>query len=386
MKIAHICISNPYIDGWGYQENLLPQYLQKIGVQNYVIASANDFPTYLSPKEIAEIKSKGKEYLIEEINVRRIKTKRLSTSFLVPFGLKKALEEIHPDVIFHHNFNCTSLPISARYAKKNNTPLLVDNHADVINMSHNIIWAFVYYKLLIRLSCLIHQKEITKAYGVTHARCSFIKDFYGVPTKKIDFMPIGADVDLADTIESKESLRLKYGFRNEDFIVVSGGKMGKDKGTDNLIAAVEKLNKSYPNLKLVLFGAIADPCIKAQADNSQACQVIGWCDRMKTLELLKLADVACWPIHHTTLMEDALAVCTPILARKTETTEHLIEGNGAWLENGSIESIYNALLPWINQNKTQKQELLVACERMKHMISYHTIAEKIINESVFQYR
>ena len=257
MKIAHICISNPYIDGWGYQENLLPQYLQKIGVQNYVIASANDFPTYLSPKEIAEIKSKGKEYLIEEINVRRIKTKRLSTSFLVPFGLKKALEEIHPDVIFHHNFNCTSLPISARYAKKNNTPLLVDNHADVINMSHNIIWAFVYYKLLIRLSCLIHQKEITKAYGVTHARCSFIKDFYGVPTKKIDFMPIGADVDLADTIESKESLRLKYGFRNEDFIVVSGGKMGKDKGTDNLIAAVEKLNKSYPNLKLVLFGAIA---------------------------------------------------------------------------------------------------------------------------------
>ena len=380
MKIVHVCISAPYIDGWGYQENLLPQYLQKNGVQNYIIASANDFPSYLSPQEITNIKSKGNNYCLGEIHITRIRTRHLSTSFLIPFGLHEALNEIKPDVIFHHNFNCTSLPIAACHARKRGIPLFVDNHADVLNMSHNKIWAFVYYKLLIRLSCKIHQKEIVKTYGVTHARCDFIKDYYGIPSEKIGFMPIGADVDLADTIPSKESLRLKYGFKNEDFIMVSGGKMGTDKGTDSLIATVEKLNKTYPNLKLVLFGAFTDSCVETQANNSPVCQTIGWCDRIKTLELLKMADMACWPLHHTTLIEDAISVCTPLMIKKTDTTKHLIDGNGVWIEKGSVDSIKKALLFILNQNEMQKMALHQSCEKMKLALSYNTIAEKLLRD------
>ena len=87
MKIVHICISAPYIDGWGYQENLLPKYLQQAGIQNAVIASGNDFPFYLSTQEISDIKAKGENYTIGEVYIKRIKTKRFSTSFLVPFHL-----------------------------------------------------------------------------------------------------------------------------------------------------------------------------------------------------------------------------------------------------------------------------------------------------------
>lgn len=378
MKIVHICISNPYIDGWGYQENLLPQYLQKKGVQNFVIASANNFPFYLSSREIRDIKTKGNDYFDGEIHIKRIKTKSFSTSFIVPFGLKEALEKICPDVVFHHNFNCTSFPIAAHYAKKKGIPLVLDNHADVINMSHNKLWVLVYYRLLIRLSCLLFQKEITKAYGVTHARCDFIKDYYGVPSKMIDFMPIGADVDLAEAISSKELLRLKYEFGREDFIIVSGGKMGIDKGTGRLIVAAENMQKSYPNVKLVLFGSITDSETQKQVDNSSVCHLFGWCDRIKTLELLKLADVACWPVHHTTLMEDAISVCTPIITRKTKTTEHLIDGNGVWLEDASAESIMSALQYLLEHDK--KQELKAACMKMEQAISYHTIAEKVLTD------
>ena len=39
MKILHVCMNTPYIDGWGYQENLLPHYLNKIGVDSVVISS-----------------------------------------------------------------------------------------------------------------------------------------------------------------------------------------------------------------------------------------------------------------------------------------------------------------------------------------------------------
>lgn len=380
MKIVHVCISAPYIDGWGYQENLLPQYLQKKGIENYIIASANDFPSYLSSQEIKDIKSRGGKYCIGDISVNRIKTKHLSTSFLIPFGLKKVLEEINPDVIFHHNFNCTSLPIAARFAKRKKIPLMVDNHADVINMSHNRLWVFVYYKLFIGLTCKIFQKEIIKAYGVSHSRCEFVKVYYGINQKKIDFLPIGADVDLADTIPSKETIRKNYGFENQDFILVSGGKMGIEKGTDKLISVVEELKKDYPQLKLVLFGSMEDEATSIQANQSHAVSLYGWCDRIKTLELLKMADLACWPIHHTTLIEDAISVSTPLIVRKTDTTEHLVEGNGIWIEDGSVDSIKKALLLFLNQNEWQKKTLDESCEKMRTKLSYNTIAEKLLKD------
>ena len=382
MKIVHICISAPYIDGWGYQENLLPKYLQQAGIQNAVIASGNDFPFYLSTQEISDIKAKGENYTIGEVYIKRIKTKRFSTSFLVPFHLMDAIEAIQPDVIFHHNFNCTSLPIAARYAKRNNIPLVVDNHADVLNMSHNRIWAFVYYKLLIGLTCKAIQKTIVKAYGVSHSRCDFIKEYYGIDQKKIDLLPIGADVDIADTIPSKEILRQKYGCQGTDFIVVSGGKMGVEKGTDQLILATERIRKNNPNsrIKLVLFGKIEDEDTLLQAKQSQVVTLFDWCDRIKTLELLKMADVACWPIHHTTLIEDAVAVCTPLIIRKTDTTEHLIEDNGIWIENGSAEAIERAMSLLLNQDEMRKSAMQQGCEKMKNRLSYNTIAEKVVKD------
>lgn len=376
----HVEISAPFIDNWGYQENLLPKYLQKTGVENYIIASANIFPTYLKQEVINEIKAKGNDYVLDGIQIKRIQIKKVSSSFLFTKGLMQALEEIKPDVIFHHNFNCTSMPISARYAKKYNIPLVCDNHADSINMSKNKLWVWLYYKFLIRMSVKLHKRNIFKSYGVTHSRCDFIHDYYGLSRDKIDFLPIGADVDLADAINSKSDLRTKYGCQERDFVIVSGGKMGKEKGTDNLINAVEELHVQYPQLKLVLFGKFEDEETTQQANRSGVSTVHGWSDRTKTLELLKMADVACWPIHHTTLIEDALAVCTPIITRRTGTTEHLIDGNGFWVENGTKDEIKKVLVKILIQTKLEKNEMIRACEKMKQAISYHTISIKVIND------
>lgn len=380
MKIAHICISDPYVDNWGYQSNLLPHYLQLEGVENYVVTSANNLPHYLKQEEADAIIAKGTSYDIDDVHIRRIRTRELTTSLLVSYGLDKALESISPDAIFHHNFNCTSLPIAAKYARRHGIPLMVDNHADEINMTQHRLWIWFYYKFLIRWSCRFHQKQIYKAYGVTHARCDFIRDYYGVNEKKIDFLPIGADVEMSDRIKPKEDLRKQYDFKSDEFIIVSGGKMGTYKGTDHLIQAVEELKVQFPQLCLVLFGSFEDETSKRMAEASDAVNYLGWCDRIKTLELLKMADVACWPIHHTTLIEDAVSVCTPVINRKTGTSEHLIDGNGFWLDSGSVEEVKEALLRMINQTSDQKKEMHNACSKMREAISYQTVAKKIVKD------
>ena len=380
MKIVHISISDPYVDGWGYQANLLPKYLQKRGVQNVVVASSTHFPAYLKQETIDSIRKNGCDYSIDGVEVKRIPTGRVSSSFIYPKGLMKILEEINPDAIFHHNFNCSSLPISAKYAKKHNIPMVVDNHADTINMTKHKLWQWFYYKLLIGGTCKIYKNQIFKAYGVTHARCDFIHYFYGLTKEKIDFLPIGADVDLADTLDTKSNLRLQYGFNETDFVVVSGGKMGLDKRTDHLIEAVEELSSDYPQLKLALFGAFEDKELEKQASKTTNVSLFGWLDRKKTLELLKMANVACWPYHHTTLIEDAVSVCTPIISRKTGTTEHLIEGNGAWVENGSKDEIKEVLIRILTQNKEKKIEMSRCCESIKKSISYRTVVQKVLDD------
>lgn len=381
MKIVHISISAPFVDSWGYQDNLLPRYLQKAGAENYLVVSANYFPSNLKIEELESIKAKGNDYSLPDgVIVRRIPTKKISTSSAFTIGLKAVLNEIKPDVIFHHNINCTSMPICARYATSHRIPMVCDNHVDPINLTNNKLWMWLYYKFLTRLSCKIHGKQIYKAYGVTHSRCDFIHDYFGLPYEKIDFLPIGADVDLADTIGPKKNLRETYGLSDNSFIVVSGGKMGLGKRTNNLINAVEGLKTVIPQIKLILFGSFEDEQTSNMANQTDVVCYYGWCDRKKTLELLKLADVACWPYHHTTLNEDAVSVCTPLICRKTGTTKHLIKDNGIWLESGTIDEIKNALQQLYALINQESKQIEINCKRMRGELSYNTVAEKFLED------
>ena len=69
MKIVHVSISAPFIDTWGYQVNLLSKYLQSSENQNYIVASSNDFPSYLNSDEINKIKAKGRKYELDGVVV-----------------------------------------------------------------------------------------------------------------------------------------------------------------------------------------------------------------------------------------------------------------------------------------------------------------------------
>lgn len=380
MKIVHICFSNSYNDGWGYQDNLLPEYLARLNTQNYVIASKSHFPDYMKENEIKKIKDKGENYYIGVVNVRRIKTTRLTSTSLIPHGLCRLLDEIMPDMIFHHNICIGSMFVVAQYAQKKKIPLFIDNHADELNMRKSKLWTLLYHKFLLKTICHICDKSVSRYYGVTKSRCDFIHKYYAIRKEKIELLPIGADTDIADTLKTRQELRIKYNFSSEDIIVISGGKMGIHKGTDKLIRIVTNLRMQYANIKLVLFGKFEDPKTEELALGSNAVINFGWCDRLRTLELLKLADVACWPIHHTTLIEDAIAVETPLILKKSATTQHLINGNGIWLNKGGERELLESLIKFIQREELSSLE--TNCKKMKDTISYISIAKRVIANTI----
>ena len=351
MKILHICISNTYIDNWGYQENLLSRYLVKEGVENYIIGSDRHFPPYFSQEGIAEIQKKGRHYVADDSQVTRIKTTRLSLLFIIPHGLYREIERIKPDAILHHNVNCTSLVVAARYARKHKIPLFVDNHVDELNMTPNKLWAFIIHKLLIRTACHRHLKTISQFYGVTQYRCDFLKKYYKLPDAKVSFLPIGADVDLANQVEPKAELRSKYGYSESDFVIASGGKMDQRKGTDRLIQAVDRIREQYPEVKLALFGKISGEVTQQLADNSPAVRQFGWCDRMTSLELLKMADVV-----------------------------HLIDEDGIWLKEGTVEELVEKLTKVLAYSSVEREQMNASAQKILSLISYRSVARQFLTD------
>lgn len=373
MRIVHVCINNPFVEGMGYQENMISNYQVQDGNEVFVIS----INLIYNDKYWKHVPTGITKY--EGVNVIRLSHHRLTWGLIFPHGLYKSLKNIQPHVIMHHNVNCTSLVICEWYCMFNkNCKLIADNHADYINCNQNkkIQWGL--YKILIGGSQKILGRYTKFYYGVSYMRCDFLKDMFKLPSKKIKFLPIGTDVTFANTIADKHVLKEKYNVSKSASIIVSGGKMGKQKGTDVLILAIEEMRKQGGNYELYLFGKFEDKETQELIQSKEFVHFTGWCNRQKTLELLKLSDIAIWAIHHTTLAEDAVSVETPLILRKTRTTEHLIDGNGIFIQKGTKEEIMEAIstmMKSINDNTTKE-----ACKRLKNSLNYRNISSSILTD------
>ena len=297
----------------------------------------------------------------------------------INIGLFVTLCKIKPDLIFHHDVTIPSIMKCILYKLLNpSVKIVVDNHADSINESKNKVWKFVYNNFT-KFGVKFIQSHINIFYGVTPARCDYLKETFGVSPSKIKLLPIGSDTDKADNIDCCiKELKQKYNIPEDSIVIVSGGKMGVDKGTIELINAFESLKKAYPSLILLLFGRFTDEETKLKAERIKNVYIHGWCDRQKTFELLKLSDVACWPYLHTTLIEDAIACGIPLVIKKSGNTIHSVNGNGLLLKNGNQNELYDAINIIISSNEHGKYRSKSL--EFKRKFSYDNLAKQIYED------
>ena len=345
MKIVHI--TGIYVDGWGYQENLLPQYQQRAGHDVVVIAD-NDQLIYMNNPNLAEeILNNVHEYVSNGIKIYKIKTylNTITTSFFCK-GLYDILEKESPDVIFHHNVNVSTLTVAARYKRRHpSLRLYADNHVDWINESKNKIWHALFYGFIMPIQVRILGSKVDYYIGVTPLRCKYLNKVFHVPEEKVRFLPIGCDTEQVFQIKlTREDLRKTYRLPNDAFVVASGGKIDRSKGTLVLIAACEELRKRGENIRLVLFGKIDDE-VGGVADKYEWIIRLGWCDRTTTLSILTMSDVACWPWLHTTLIEDSVACGTPLVVKMSDNVSHFArEEAGVFMRVGDKNELKKALV------------------------------------------
>lgn len=380
MKILHLCLSAFFIEGMSYQENLLPQYHKKMGYDVDVIASLQSFSSngeYTFDKNASEYTNK---YGIHVKKLNYKKPERFGKLFKKYTGTYAAIEESKPDIIFCHGVQFADAGVLVKYMKKHpNVKLYCDNHSDFSNSARNWVSKHIQHRILWRYYAQKLNPFVTRFYGVLPARVDFLVNMYGLPKEKVELLVMGADDELVEKAADPSvriRIRNQYGFDQDDFVIVNGGKIDQwKKQTLLLMDAVNQINN--PKIKLLVFGSVT-PDLKEDVikRSSEKVKYIGWVQSEQSYELFAAGDIACFPGRHSVFWEQVAGQGIPMICKYWEGTTHVdCGGNVKFLYKDSVEEITEAIIE-AKENGYHKMNNISSKCRSKYL--YSSIAKMAI--------
>lgn len=380
MKIVHISISGAYTDNLSYQENYLTKYHVILGHDVYLITSEwmyDDRGNY--------VKAANNDYIdCNGVHIFRLKMcgkDNISKRIRRYFGLKEKLEEISPDIIFHHGCQSPEEATVAAYCRKHKkVRLFVDNHSDFSNSASNWLSKNIQHKILWKHYARIINPYVEKFYGVLPARVDFLIDMYGLPKEKVELLVMGADDELAcaaDNKNVKKKVRDKHNIKEEDFLIMTGGKIDLFKQqTLLLMDAVNAIDS--PNVKLIVFGSvIEDLKDEVRRRCSEKVQYIGWIQSDTSYQYFAASDLVVFPGRHSVFWEQVVGQGIPMIVKYWAGTTHVnCGGNVRFLHEDSIFEIQKCIEEVIDSDTYDFMKCVAI--NVKEKFLYSQIAKKSI--------
>ncbi len=383
MKILHICLVGPFSDNWGYQENLLSKYHKKMGHDVSLIASTYSWDDNGKYKQL----SVGDYINDDGVHVYRLENKGKTTidSKLKWYaGLDKVLDEISPDLLFIHDVQFLDIYTIVKYLKKHpKVTVYVDNHADFSNSAKNWLSKNILHKIIWKKCAHKILPYVTKFYGVLPSRVDFLIDLYGLPKEKCELLVMGGDDELVENAslpEVKTRIRKKYNLAEDDFVVMTGGKIDAFK-TQTLLLMEAVKNIDNPKVKLVVFGSVTPDLrdkVNTLADGSKV-QYIGWVQARDSYEYFAAADLVIFPGRHSVFWEQVVAQGVPMICKKWDGTTHVdLGGNVHFLTQDSIDEMQVYIETLMHNRERYDMMKKIAIEHGMSTFSYRNIATRSI--------
>lgn len=337
MKILHIMLSNYYIDGFNYQENVLPELNRLHGHNVLIIASTETFSEH---KQLVYLEP-GTYSTASGIPVHRIGY----TSWLPLFIGKKVRKykkwlslaiTYKPDVVLWHGLAAWDLRLLARLKKAvPGAKIYLDSHEDFHNSARNPISKYLLHYCLYRFSLQPALKVAEKVLYISEETKLFDKQAYKVPLSLLEFYPLGA------LVLSEEECRIRaqkaaalYGFNFDKPIFLHSGKMDKSKKTLDLMRAFKRITNS--DLRMFLVGSIAAEIKEAffqLLDEDERISFLGWKSPEELMDLLCACHLYLQPGTQSVTLQNALGVGAPVAIFPYLSHKPYLNGNGFYVEN-----------------------------------------------------
>lgn len=387
MKIVHICLANSVWDeSYAYQDNLLPAYHRRMGHEVTIFAPTS---AKFDNNGGYIVKSPGVTILSDGVKLIRVKplisNYKINNHIHLFRNIYDDIELESPDLIFVHDPSIINNLCLVKYKKKHpNVKIVFDNHSDLINSDRNILSKFRDY-VFARYFIVRKMIKISDIfYGTTPARCDYLSDVFNVPKHMIKLLVMGAD-DEQMRLDEKENIRVqtreKYGVKKDDFLLVTGGKIDKDKNVHLLVEAISAIEDK--NLRLMIFGNIS-PEVESIIDGFGDDRVIkvGWIPSNRVYDFMYAADLVVFTGLHSVMWEQAVAARVPCLFSKLKGFEHIdIGGNALFFENRSVECYRDVISKVLKDQELYARLKMCASTERADDFLYSQIAKRVVDEA-----
>lgn len=382
MKIVHICLAAVYIEGFGYQENILPQCHRAMGYDVTVLTSDHVFDKNYTQK-IREENDYVNPYGVHVIALQRTKRYGPYSKFGDYADLFKTLKKERPDIIFVHGGQFVALMDVIAYCKRNSqVKLYIDQHGDYYNMrldrwQNRFVQHWIYGHWMRKAI-----PYVNKFWGVTPWRCQYLNDVYKIPKEKIDLLVMGGDdtyIHFKMQEQIRKQIREELDLGQEDFVLISGGKIDSKKNIHVLINVVEEMNRN--NLKLIVFGQ-PDKDMKALIEDMSRdshVRYIGWLDSTKVYDYFLASDLAVFPGTHSVLWEQACSCGLPGIFKDWVGMRHVdLGGNARFVRGDDKEELKTVISEILDSTVEYEKMREVARNKAIPYFSYARIARRAI--------
>lgn len=382
MKIVHICLAAVYIEGFGYQENILPQCHRAMGFEVTVLTSDTVFDRNYTQKT-REDKDYINQYGIHVITLSRSKRYGYYSKFRDYANLYNELQKEKPSIIFVHGGQFVALKDVIDYCKSNShVRLYIDQHGDYYNMRldrwQDRFVQYWIYGFWMRKAI----PYVDKFWGVTPWRCQYLNEVYGIPKEKIGLLVMGGDDTCIHYDEKKQirtHIRKILSLRESDFVLITGGKIDRNKNIHVLMRAVAELNRN--NLKLIVFGQPDKEMQSLIKELSKDMHIIniGWLDSTKVYDYFLASDLVVFPGTHSVLWEQACACGIPGIFKDWVGMRHVdVGGNAIFINGDDKNEIKNVVSKILDSPKMYKTMREVAEKKAIPYFSYKEISKRAI--------
>jgi 1,2-diacylglycerol 3-alpha-glucosyltransferase len=379
MRIAHLCLSCFYIDGFSYQENELVSQNVIDGHEVLVVASTETYDTngklvYLEPKEY--LGTDGAKVI--RIEYSKFVPKIFSKKIRKHPRILEILEQFQPNVILFHGICGFELLTVAKYKRLHpEVRFYADSHEDYNNSAKTLISKYVlhlgFYRPIVRYIL----SSIDKFFCVSLETIDFATELYGLPMSVIEFFPLGGVVLNDEEYDRyRGNIRRSLKISADEIVFVQTGKIDKSKKLLEALRAFQNLKD--PKIRYLIAGYLHNDISAEVADIikcDQRIQFVGWQSPEDLRALLCSADIYVQPGTQSATMQMSLCCRCAVVLADVPSHKPYICGNG-WLvgENQCIEEIFSDVL---NKKECIREMRGRSLNIAKQILDYKKLASRL---------
>lgn len=378
MRIAHLCLSNWYVDGVFYQENELIAQHVRDGHDVLVIASTETVREgkldYVEPSRF--VGPEGARVIRLDY---RLWPPKLARKLRVHAGVYRLLLEFKPDAILFHGACGWEVVTAARYARKHpHVKFYIDSHEDHYNSARNFLSREVLHKIYYRMCLSWALPEAKKILCISTETMDFVERIYNVPREKLEFFPLGGRPVASKEYRGRRAeTRNRMGMADGDILIVQSGKQTRRK---KLLDSLDAFASAAPaNAHLFIVGSLG-PDIRDEAGRRIASTprvtFLGWRNVEELTDLLCAADVYLQPGTQSVTMQHSLCCHCAVVIDDVPSHRVYIDGNG-WLINDDVpleKAI--AQLDQVDLGKMRERSYVIA----SRLLDYAVLSKRVLQE------